>query len=150
MTGVPGDLLPSADDFMKKLAVAEAERAEAEARKAAQVNAEKEALLEQFRNPSGVSDEQAIRRAVVIIERAVANGQSEVRVYRFPNSLCTDGGRAINQQEAGWEKTLTGIPREVYQLWERHFRARGYKLHAEIVDFPGGVPGDVAFTLKWG
>lgn len=144
------DLLPSADDFLKKLALAEAEKAEAEARKAAHAEAEKEALLEQFRNPSGISDEQAIRRAVVIIERAVANGQSEVRVYRFPNALCTDGGRAINQQEPGWEKTLTGVPREVYQLWERQFRARGYKLHAEIVDFPGGVPGDVAFTLKWG
>lgn len=150
MSDALGDLLPSADDFLKKLALAEAEKAEAAARKAAQAEVEKEALLEQFRNPSGISDEQAIRRAVVIIERAVANGQSEVRVYRFPNALCTDGGRAINQQEPGWEKTLTGVPREVYQLWERQFRPRGYKLHAEIVDFPGGVPGDVALTLKWG
>jgi hypothetical protein len=45
---------------------------------------------------------------------------------------------------------LTGVPKEVYELWDRHFRSRGYKLKAEIVDFSGGVPGDVAFALKWG
>ena len=38
---------------------------------------------------------------------------------------------------------------EIYQLWDRHFRARGYKLKAEIVSFPGGMPGDVGMTLKW-
>jgi len=149
MTDAIGDLLPSANALMNKLALAEAEKAEKEARKAAEAQAEKDALLAQFRNASGVSDEQAVRRAMVIIERAIGNGQAEVQVYRFPNALCTDGGRAINQHEPGWERTLTGVPREVYELWDRQFRPRGYKLKAEIVDFPGGVPGDVAFTLGW-
>lgn len=99
--------------------------------------------------PSGVSDEVGIKRAVVIIERAVKNGRSEVQVYRFPNALLTDRGRAINQQEKGWEKTLTGVPKEIYDLWERHFRDRGYKLRCEIVEFSGGMPGDVALTLSW-
>ena len=79
-----------------------------------------------------------------IIEGAVKNGLTEVRVYRFPNTMCTDRGRAINQQEKGWEQTLTGVPKEIYQLWDRHFRAKGYRLRAEIVDFPNGVPGDCA------
>jgi hypothetical protein len=35
----------------------------------------------------------------------VSNGKTEVQVYRFPNQLCTDNGRAINQ-EPGWEDTL--------------------------------------------
>ena len=111
--------------------------------------AEKKALLDHLKKPSGVADEEGIKRAVVIIERAVKNGRSEVQVYRFPNALCTDRGRAINQQEKGWEKTLTGVPKEIYELWERHFRDRGYKLRCEIVDFPGGMPGDVAMTLSW-
>jgi hypothetical protein len=85
-----------------------------------------------------------------MIERAVSNGKSEIQVYRFPNKLCTDHGRAINQQESGWEQTLTGVPKEIYQLWDRHFRPRGYKLKAEIVSFPNGMPGDVGITLKWG
>jgi len=143
------DLLPTAKDYMTKLALAESEEASKQARKMAEAEAEKKALLDQLTKPSGLSDEEAIRRAVKIIERAVSNGRTEVQVYRFPNQLCTDKGRAINQQEAGWENTLTGIPKEIYQLWERHFRPRGYKMKVEIIDFPGGMPGDVGMTLKW-
>jgi hypothetical protein len=90
-----------------------------------------------------------LKRVATIIERGVANGLTEVHVYRFPNSLCTDHGRAINQQEPGWETTLTGVPKEIYEFWSRQLRPLGYKLKVQIVDFPGGVPGDVGMTLKW-
>jgi hypothetical protein len=150
MTTKPDELLPTAQDFMKKLALAEAEEASKEAAKHAAAEAEKKALLDHLTKPSGVSDEEGIRRAIKIIERAVSNGQTEVQVYRFPNQLCTDKGRAIIQQEAGWEDTLTGVPKEIYQLWAKYFRPRGYKLRVEIVDYPGGLPGDVGMTLKWG
>lgn len=143
------DMLPTAKDVMKKLALAEAEEAAKEAKKLAKIEAEKKALLDKLSRPSGVSDEEAIRRAVRIIDGAVKNGLTEVRVYRFPNTMCTDKGRAINQQEKGWEQTLTGVPKEIYSLWDRHFRSKGYKLRAEIVDFPNGVPGDCALTLSW-
>ena len=150
MTSRPDDLLPSAGDFMKKLALAEAEEASKQARKLAEEEAEKKSLLDHFRKPSGVSDEEGIQRAIKIIERAVSNGRTEVQVHRFPNQLCTDKGRAINQQESGWENTLTGVPKEIYELWAKYFRPRGYKLKVEIIDFPGGMPGDVGMTLKWG
>ncbi len=150
MTSRPDDLLPTAGDFMKKLALTEAEEAAKQARKLAEEEAEKKALLDHYIKPSGVSDEEGIRRAVKIIERAVSNGRTEVQVYRFPNQLCTDKGRAINQQESGWENTLTGVPKEIYDLWAKYFRERGYKLKVEIIDFPGGMPGDVGMTLKWG
>jgi hypothetical protein len=144
------NLLPSAKDYMKKLALAEAQEADKEAQAHARAEAEKKALIEHLKKPSGVSDEEGIKRAVAVIERAVRAGKSEIQVYRFPNALCTDRGRAINQQEKGWEATLTGIPKEIHSLWERHFKARGYKLRVEIIDFPGGVPGDVGMTLSWG
>ncbi len=144
------ELLPNASDFMKKLALAEAEEASKQARQLSDAEAEKKALLDHLKKPSGVSDEEGIRRAIKIIERAVSNGRTEVQVYRFPNQLCTDKGRAINQQEPGWESTLTGVPKEIHQLWAKYFRARGYKLKVEIIDFPGGMPGDVSMTLKWG
>jgi len=134
---------------MKKLALTEIEEASKQALKDKQAAAEKQALVDQLTAPSGVSDEEAVRRGVKLIERAVSNGLTEVQVYRFPNALCTDRGRAINQQEPGWEKTLTGVPKEIYLLWERHFKPRGYKLKVEIVNFPGGMPGDVGMTLKW-
>ena len=150
MASKPDELLPSAKDFMKRIALAEAEEASKQARQHADAEAEKEALLDRLRKPSGVSDEEAIQRAIKIIERAAANGKTEVQVHRFPNQLCTDKGRAINQQEPGWENTLTGVPKEIYQLWAKYFRARGYKLRVEIIDFPGGIPGDIGMTLKWG
>ena len=150
MASKPEVSLPSAKDFMKKLALAEAEEASKQASKLAEAEAEKKALLDHFTKPSGVSDEEGIRRAMAIIERAVSNGKTEVQVSRFPNQLCTDKGRAINQQEAGWEETLTGVPKEIYQLWAKYFRERGYKLRVEIVSFPGGMPGDVAHDAEMG
>jgi hypothetical protein len=96
-----------------------------------------------------VSDEEAMQRVAAIVQRAVSNGQTEVQVYRFPNQLCTDHGRAINQQEPGWEKTLTGLPKEMYEFWSRRLRPLGYKLRFQIVDWPDGLPGDVGITLKW-
>ena len=150
MTTKPEKLLPTAEDYMKKLALAEAEEASKQARKLAAEAAQMKALLESFTAPSGLSDEQGIERARAIIERAVSNGKTEVQIIRFPNQLCTDGGRAINQQEPGWENTLTGRPKEIHQFWAKYFRDRGYKLRVEIIDFHGGMPGDVAMTLKWG
>jgi hypothetical protein len=150
MATKPDELLPSAGDYMKKLALAEAEKASKHVRELSDAQAEKQALIDRLRKPSGVSDEEAIRRAMKVIERAVSNGQTEVQVYRFPNQLCTDKGRAINEQEPGWEDTLTGVPKEIYQLWAKYFRARGYKLRVEIIDFPDGMPGDIGMTLKWG
>jgi hypothetical protein len=145
----PDELLPSAGDVMKKIALAEAEEASKEAAKFAAAEAEKKALLDLYTKASGVSDEEGIKRAIKIIERAVSNRKTEVQVCRFPNRICTHKGRAINQQEPGWENTLTGVPKEIYQLWAKYFRERGYKLRVEIIDFPSGMPGDVAMTLKW-
>jgi hypothetical protein len=149
MATMPDNLLPSAKDFMHKLADFEAKQASKELLRREKAEAEKKAFLDQLAKPSGVSDEERIKRAVAIIDRAVKNGLSEVQIIRFPNTLCTDGGRAINQQEPGWENTLTGLPKELYLTWAKYFRSQGYKLRVQIVDFPGGMPGDVGMTLSW-
>ena len=141
--------LPTAQEMMEKIALAEAEKASDYLRRQAEAEAEKKMLLEKITKPSGVSEEERTKRATAIIERAAANGLTEVLVYRFPNALCTDHGRAINQQEPGWEKTLTGLPKELYEFWHRQLRPLGYKLKVQIVDFPDGMPGDVGMTLKW-
>jgi hypothetical protein len=143
-------LVPSAKAMMQKIAAAEAEKASEAMRKMQREEEEKKALIDRLSKPSGLTDEEVMKKAALIIERAARNGLTEVQVYRFPNTLCTDRGRAINQQEAGWEKTLTGIPKEIYEFWDRRLRALGYRLQVQIVDFSGGVPGDVGITLKWG
>ena len=149
MTNNPDALVPSAKEVMQQIALAEAEEAEKQARAQAEAEAEKKALVDQLRKPPGTSDEEAIRRGLEIIHRAVKNRLTEVEIIRFPNELCTDKGRAINQQEPGWENTLIGTPKEIYQFWDKYFRPRGYKLRVQIVDFPSGLPGDIAMTVSW-
>jgi hypothetical protein len=144
------ELLPTAEQAVEKVALAEAKKASAEMKKRQLAEAEKRALLAKLQRPAGVSDAEALRRVTAIIQRAVGNGRLEVEVHRFPNALCTDRGRAINQQEPGWEATLTGVPREMYEFWQRHLKARGYKFICQIVEFPAGIPGDVGIFLKWG
>ena len=143
------DLLPKAKDLMKKIAEVEGQKASDMARKMAAEEAEKKALLDKLSKPSGVSDEERMKRAATIINRAVSNGLTEVLVGTFPNQVCTDRGRAINQQEPGWENTLTGLPKELFEFWKKHLQPRGYKIKYQIVSFPNGVPGDVGITLSW-
>ena len=150
MTKIADDLLPTATECKKKMAEAEAEKASEYMRKHAAAESEKKALLDQLRGPSGVSDDERLKRAAAIINRAVNNGLTEVQVGRFPNALCTDHGRAINQQEPGWEQTLTGLPKEVFEFWKQYMQPRGYRIKFQIVDWPDGRPGDIGITLSWG
>ena len=143
------DLIPNAAKIRKEAALKEAEKADEYVRLAAAAEAEKNALIERLSKPSGKSEEEKIKLASTIIQRAVRNGLTEVLVYRFPNSLCTDKGRAINQMEKGWENTLTGIPKEIFQLWTDYLKPRGYRIAYQVIDFPGGVPGDIGVTISW-
>jgi hypothetical protein len=144
------ELLPTAKEIQKQAAIKEAEKADQQARAAAVAEAEKRALIEKLNKPSGLSEDEKVKLASNVIQRAVRHGLTEVQVYRFPNLLCTDKGRAINQMEPGWEKTLTGIPKEIFQLWTDYLRPRGYRIRYQIIDFSGGVPGDVGITISWG
>jgi hypothetical protein len=149
MTANIDDILPKATDVLTRVAEAEAEKAAAHARQRAAEQAEKDALIKQLSKPSGLSEDEKVKLAASVIKRATDNGLLEVQVYRFPNALCTDNGRAINQAEPGWEATLTGIPKEIYHLWNDHLREKGYKIRYQILEFPGGMPGDIGITLSW-
>jgi len=149
MSEKPDDLLPSASACRTKIAQVEGEKASEYMRNKAKADAEKKALMDRLSKPSGVSDDERLKRAATIIKRAVSNGLREVEVGRFPNALCTDHGRAINQMEPGWEETLTGLPKELFQFWKKHLQPRGYKIKYQIVDYSGGVPGDVGISLSW-
>ena len=144
------NLLPTAKEIQKQAALKEAEKADDDARRVAAAEAEKRALIDRLSKPSGLSEDEKVRLASTVIQRAVRNGLTEVQVYRFPNSLCTDKGRAINQMEAGWETTLTGMAKEIYQLWADYLKPRGYRIRYQVIDFSSGVPGDIGITVSWG
>ena len=120
--------LPTAKELQRQIAQKESEKASMAARERTAADAEKKALVEQLSKPSGISDDERLKRAIEIINRAANNGATEVEVVRFPNTLCTDRGRAINQQERGWETTLTGLPRELFEFWQKFLKPNGFKL----------------------
>jgi hypothetical protein len=141
--------LLSVKELQAKIAQAEAEKASLAMRHQQAEEAEKKALLDRLSKPSGLSDDEVAEKASIIINRAVENGLMAVQVFRFPHHLCTDDGRAINQAEPGWEKTLTGIPKEIYEFWKRRLQPAGYHIRYEVIDYPGGMPGDIGVTLSW-
>ena len=80
------DLLPSAKEVKQKIALAEAEEAKKEARMLAEAQAEKKALIDALSKPSGISEEEAIRRAMAIIERGIKISRLRARSFAFPTS----------------------------------------------------------------
>ena len=139
----------SAKELMAKIAKVEGEKASKAMKAHEAAEAEKQAMLDRLARPSGLSDDEVMEKAAIIVNRAVENGMTSVQVFRFPNHICTDNGRAINQVEDGWENTLTGIPKEIYEFWQRQLKPRGYHMRFEIIDEPGGMPGDVGIFLSW-
>ena len=144
------NLLPTAQEVQKQAALKDAEKADEFVRRLAAAEAEKQRLIDTLGKPSGLSGDEKVKLASAVIQRAAGNGLAEVQIYRFPNTLCTDRGRAINQMEAGWENTLTGIPKEIFQLWADYLKPRGYRISYQIIEYPGGMPGDIAITIAWG
>src|SRR5262245_66048417 len=91
---VLSNLVPSAKQARERLAVAEAEKANEALRQKQMADAEKKALIEKLSKPSGISEEEALKRAAAIIERAIKNGLTEVEVLRFPTGWSQTRARA--------------------------------------------------------
>lgn len=80
---------------------------------------------------------------------AAQRGLHQIQVITFPSSYCSDGGRRINIADPEWPSTLQGFAKKAYDFFDAELRPLGYKLNAEIISFPGGMPGDAALYLKW-
>ncbi len=83
------------------------------------------------------------------VRRAAEQGRSDIEILRFPSEYCTDRGRAINNFEAGWPESLTGAARKVYDAYVQHLQAQGYKIRAQILNYPDGGLGEVGIYIGW-
>ena len=83
------------------------------------------------------------------VRRAAEQGQSEIEIMRFPSQFCTDHGRAINNFEPTWPDTLNGLARRVYDAYAQHLQAQGYKIRAQILNYPDGGLGEVGIYIGW-
>ena len=109
-------------------------------------------LIKQLSEPLDIAPEnlrELLQPFKAKVRAAADRGDTELMIIRFPVALCTDRGRAINNSEPDWPDTLTGRPRQAYDIWRDHLRPAGFRLSAMIVEWPGGLPGDVGFFLKW-
>jgi hypothetical protein len=105
-------------------------------------------LIETLRQPVKI-DDAGLAQLRKHLRQAADAGKSELLVIRFPAGLCTDGGRAINNVEAGWEATLVGAPLGSLEVWREHLKPLGYGLHAQVIDWPEGMPGDIGLYYSW-
>jgi len=105
------------------------------------------AFTDDFLKNQVTEDEIAMVRRLVM--NAVKDGKLEAMVYSFPSDLCTDSGRAINSSDPQWTTTLQGKAKEFYNRYMEFGKPQGFKLKAMIINFPGGMPGDVGFFLNW-
>jgi len=139
----------SAADLRHRMAEREAARAGEELRHSKEHEEKQKAVMEEFHKPFDQSSEQLTKVVMELVSHAADGGQTEVLVYRFPNAMCSDRGRMINNSEPNWETTLEGRPKLAYEFWRDHLRPLGFHLKAEVLEYPGGMPGDIGFILTW-
>lgn len=92
---------------------------------------------------------EALERFNAMVLRAAGAGLTELEVMRFPAAWCTDGGRAINNDEQNWPETLQGWAKSAYDYFEPRLREAGFKIRAQIVSYPDGTLGDVGIFVSW-
>jgi len=132
----PGAGVLSADGIKRRMAEREAANAAEELRRMREQEEKQKAVMAEFHKPPERTPEQLLHFFQQLVAEA---GQTEVQVYRFPNELCSDRGRRINNSEPGWEGTLEGRPKAAYEFWHDHLRPLGFHLKAEVLDYPGGM-----------
>lgn len=142
---MPGLLRP--EDLKLISSDAEMEKVEDE-RKLKEIKKRQELELRELFMAREVQPE-AIDRINHLISVAAKQGNHQLQVLTFPSHYCSDGGRRINIADPEWPSTLEGFAKKAYDFFQKELRPLGYKFHAEIVNFPGGMPGDVALFLTW-
>jgi hypothetical protein len=119
------------------------EIAEAEKRRADERHQLQQAFMDRQLHPD------VKLRVSTALRAAAERGDNHLQVMTFPSELCSDGGRAINNGDPNWPKTLVGFAARAYEFYQKELQPHGYRLRAEILDFPGGMPGEVGITLTW-
>jgi hypothetical protein len=111
--------------------------------------------------------DEIIQAALNRIRRTFERGETELMIASFPSSFCTDDGRAVinagappivkpsNEEAAKWSDepewlaTMPAGVRLVYSYWKDNLKSGGFRFSARIINYPGGIPGDVGLFFSW-
>jgi hypothetical protein len=81
--------------------------------------------------------------------------------------VATDNGRAIisagvppinkpskeevarQAEQPDWLLTLPSGVHQVFDYWKANLKPGGFKFEARIINYPGGMPGDVGLFFSW-
>src|SRR5215470_13563588 len=136
----PNDLKKISND-------AEMKKAQEYLARAKKQEEEQKSMRELFMEKDVRSD--AAERVNNAVRRAAEQGLHELQAFSFPASYCNDGGRRINNNEPDWPDSLEGYAKKAHAYFEKELRPLGYKIRVEILDYPGGMPGNVGLFLSW-
>ena len=136
----PGDL----KDITDKVHLAKAQEQFAHARKEEE---EKRALHEAFLARD--IDPDVRSRVNAVVKRAAEQGLHEIQVLTFPAGYCNDQGRRVNNAEPDWPDSLEGFARKAYGFFDAELKPLGFKVRAQILNYPDGRLGDVGVFLSW-
>ena len=138
----------AAATLRQSIAEKEAAKAEAALKKREEADRELQRIFRESLEEQITQQElDDIRQKIL---RATERSELKVLVMQFPAKLCTDNGRAINNRAAEWPTTLQGKAKGFYDFFLDRGKPQGFKLTAQILDFPGGMPGDVGLVVSWG
>src|SRR5262249_52457201 len=74
-------------------------------------------------------------RVNTALRNAAEQGKTELLVIQFSSDWCTDSGRAINNGDANWPKTLDGFAKRAYEYWEQNLKQHGFRVRARILNY---------------
>ena len=143
----PNDGVASAEDLRRQILETQLAEMEREDKLRDRKREELAKFTDEFFHKHVGEQERTMIRSMV--GRAVKEGKMEALVYTFPSDFCTDSGRAINSADPDWPQTLQGKAKELYDRFKEVAQPQGYRLKAMVINFPGGVPGDIGFYLNW-
>jgi hypothetical protein len=98
---------------------------------------------------SRATNANALERVMMVVQHLAEQGETEMLVLQFPASYLDDHGRKINNLEPDWPTSLTGFAKRAFEFYEKNLKQYDYKVRAQILDYPGGMPGDVGLYLVW-
>ena len=139
----------SAADLRRRMTEREAAKAAEEMRHMKEQEDKQKTVMGRTSETVSQDARHLMEALMQFVNRAAERGQSEVQTYRFPNSLCTDRGRRINNSEPEWDQTLEGRSRLGYEFWHDHLRPLGFGRKAQVLESPGEMPGNIGFFLTW-
>jgi hypothetical protein len=137
----PDDLRKIADDEDMKKAKRAMERMRADE--------EEQAGLRELFMARDVHPE-ARARVNAAVRRAAEQGNRQILAVTFPAEYCNDKGRRINNMEPDWPDSLEGFAKKAYEYFMAELKPLGFRLTAQVLDYPGGMPGKVGLFLNWG